>query len=38
MKMCMLTNTNIPMIIEKIRIIRKTMQNDSKMSVEDIFF
>ena len=35
--MCMLTNTNIPMIIEKMMIIRKTRQNDSEISVEDIF-
>ena len=34
----MLTNKNIPMIIEKMRIIRKTRQKDSEMSVEDIFF
>ena len=35
--MGILTNTNIPMIIEKMRIIRKTRQNDSEMPVEDIF-
>ena len=35
--MCMLTNTNIPMIMAKMRIVRKTRPNDSEMSVEDVF-